>query len=76
MSVKHFSPAMHAVVKQEMFAWNMARIIRRDMRGRRGGHTTSHTPTAIAKVDKLQKPHSAYVPRALLLSWKCNVTLW
>ena len=60
---------MHAVVKHATFASNITRIINLDTSGRLGGHITAHIPTAMANVDRLQNPHSAYVPNALLRSW-------
>ena len=65
-------PATQAVVKHDIFAWNITRNMSLDTKGLLGSQTTSHTPTAMAIVDKLQNPHKAYVPNALLRSCRTS----
>ena len=72
MLTSQHAPAMHAVMKQDMFAFQRARNMFCVTSFVLTGHTTFQTPTATARVDRLEKPHSAYVPSVLERSYKRN----
>ena len=61
---------MHAVMKHDMLAFHSARNMFCVISLVFCGQTAFQTPTATARVDRLEKPHRAYVAMVLERSWR------
>lgn len=61
---------MHAVMKQDMLALVIDLSICPDISETLDGHTACQTPTAMARVDRLENPQMAYVVMAWERSWE------